>query len=422
MPVTREWCAVMISHFGDLNGPVALMDSSKSPHDPSAINCITPEVPWPGFPAYSETFREPLPVTQDVILVSWAPQDRFGLFLIDRYGNRELLYMDPAIDSVCATPLAPRPPPPVRNGTIDPALAAANKGQFSVENGYKGLEGRVQEGGARWLRIAEELPSPLRQMPDGTYQDDHEPFMQWYASPVDVFSGSFGWPSYIAKGIIGMVPVEKDGSANFTAPAQKVIYFQLLDENLNEIQRMRSVLQLQPGETRSCIGCHESRLLTPTQAYLNADAMKRPPSEPQLPPWGGGPFWFEKVVQPVLDKQCVSCHNAEKPNRCNLEDTRDGENVPLSFRSLLSSGTVHYFDYQWQAGVPYKAEPYTFGTVKSRIWQILKDDNHTDVSLTADERHALKCWIDLNVPLWGDYTPRPERKTVRPQDIDRWKP
>ncbi|MCL1922220.1 MAG: discoidin domain-containing protein, partial [Kiritimatiellaeota bacterium] len=423
MPATREWCAVMISHFGDLNGPVALMDAARSPHDPAAITCLTPEVPWPGFPAYSETFREPLPVTQDIILVSWAPQDRFGLFLIDRHGNRELLHIDPAIDSVCATPLAPRPVPPVRKGTADPALAAAACGQFSVENVYKGLEGRVPEGAARWLRIVEELPSPLDQLPDGSYRDDYDPFFHWYAAPVDICSGAFGWPSYIAKGVLGIVPVEADGSANFTVPSGKVVYFQLLDENLNELQRMRSVLQLQPGEARSCIGCHESRLLTPTQAYLNADAMKKPPAAPQPPPWGAGPFWFERVIQPVLDKQCVSCHNTEKPNRCNLENTRDAESVPTAYRSLISSGTVHYFDYGWQAGVPYKAEAGTFGTLHSRLWKTLADANHADVALTPDERHVLKCWTDLNVPLWGDYAPRPSRKSEhRPQDTARWKP
>jgi len=312
--------------------------------------------------------------------------------------------------------------PPVRRGTVKPELEARNQGQFSVENVYKGLEGQVRPGAAKWLRICEELPTYLRTMPDGTYQADHDPFMKWYASPVDLVSGPFGWPSYIGKGVIGTVPVEKDGSANFTVPSGKVLYFQLLDENHNEIQRMRSVLQMQPGETRSCIGCHESRLLTPTQAYLKADAMKKPPSEPVPPPWGSGPFWFEKVVQPVLDKRCVSCHNAAKPNKIDLSDVRDDESIPVSYRNLVRSGTIHYFNYGYQAGVPYKAAPYTFGTAKSRLWEILKDKNHAEVKLSDAESQALKCWTDLNLPLWGDYSFRPERKTVRPQDIDRWVP
>jgi len=422
MPGTREVCAVMISHFGDLNGPVALLDQKKGPHDPTAITSLTSEVPWPGFPPNSETFREPLPVTKDVILIAHAPQDRFGLFLLDRYGNRELLYMDTAIDSICPLFFRSRAVPPVMRGARVPALAAQDKGQFSVENVYRGLEGQVKPGAAKYLRICEEVPTYLRQMPDGTYQADHTPYHQWYASPVDLLYAPFGWPSYIAKGVIGTVPVEADGSANFLAPSGKVLYFQLLDADYNEIQRMRSVVQLRPGERRSCIGCHESRLITPNQTYLKMRAMKREPSEPVPPPWGAGPFWYERVVQPVLDGKCVACHNAETPNKIVLAGTLDKDSTPASYRNLLFSKTVHYFNYLYQAGVPYKAAPYTFGTFKSRLWTILKDANHAEVKLTPHEEQAIKCWTDLNVPLWGDYAFRPERLTVRPQDQGRWRP
>ena len=422
VPGTREMCAVMISHFGDLNGPVALLDLAKGPHDPSAISNITPEIPWPGYSPNSEAFREPVPITQDVILVAHAPQDRFGLFLIDRFGNRELLYTDPGIDSLCPLLFRPSSLPPVMRGALLPALAGKDKGQFSIENVYRGLEGQVQPGTAKYLRICEELPTPLRQMPDGSYQADHDPFMSWYASPVDLIRGPFGWPSYVAKGVIGIVPVEADGSANFLVPARRVLYFELLDAEYNEIQRMRSVIQLRPGERRSCIGCHESRLITPDQSYLKMQAMKKDPAEPVSPPWGAGPFWFERVVQPVLDARCVSCHNAQTPNKIDLSDARDKESIPVSFRNLILSGTVHHFDYGYQAGVPYKAAPFTFGTVKSRLWAILNDPNHASVKLTSHEKQAIKCWTDLNVPLWGDYAFRPERRTERPQDTGRWRP
>jgi hypothetical protein len=67
----------------------------------------------------------------------------------------------------------------------------------------------------------------------------------------------------VAKAVLGTVRLADDGSANFTAPAGKVLYFHLLDEDFNELQRMRSVVQLQPGEQRSCIGCHDSRSAAP---------------------------------------------------------------------------------------------------------------------------------------------------------------
>jgi hypothetical protein len=420
VPGTREVSTIMISHFGDLNGPVALLDLTKGPHDPQAIHSITPEIPWPGYSPNSEAFREPVPITQDVILVAHAPRDRFGLYLIDRYGNRELLYTDPEIDSICPLPMRPRAVPPVMRGAITASLASEDKGQFVIQNVYRGLEGKVQPGAAKYLRICEELPSPLRVMPDGTYQDDHEPYLQWYASPLDRIPEP--WPSYVAKGVIGNVPIEADGSANFLAPARRVLYFQLLDAEHNEIQRMRSVVQLRPGEQRSCVGCHESRLTTPDLAPIKMQAMRKSPAEPVAPPWGAGPFWYESVVQPVLDARCVACHNAQTPNKIDLSGTLDKDSIPVSFRKLVHSGTIHFFNYGYQTGVPYKADPYTFGTVKSSLWTILKDRNHRDVKLTPHQEQAIKCWTDLNVPLWGDYAFRPERRTVRPQDLARWQP
>ena len=58
---------------------------------------------WPRY----ECFRDPVPISRDYFLVSHAPADRFGLYVIDRYGNRELLYLDPTIGSMCPTPLHP---------------------------------------------------------------------------------------------------------------------------------------------------------------------------------------------------------------------------------------------------------------------------------------------------------------------------
>lgn len=412
VPNSNEVCCVMISHFGDLNGPVALLDLSKGPHDPSAICSITPEVPWPGFWARTETFREPFPISRDVFLVSHAAFDRFGIYLIDRFGNREMLAIDPTIDVVCPQPFEPRDVPPVIENPGEPELKSQKLGRFSIANVYRGLEGQVRPGEAKYLRVCQEMPSPLALLEDGTYQADHDPFMEYYASPVDVLQGAYGWTSYVAKGVLGTVKIEEDGSSDFLAPAEKVLFFELLDENYNEIQRMRSVVQLQAGERRSCIGCHESRLSTPEGGLTNAS--KKASQQLVPPPWGAGAFWYEKVVQPVLNNNCAACHNNEtatqNPRQFDLTETRDENKIPRSYRSLIQSGDVHYFDYTWGGGKTTKADPYTFGTAKSKIWSILKDENHRSVLLKSEEEQALKCWIDLNLPLWGDYQQRSLRE------------
>lgn len=412
VPDSEEISCVLISHFGDLNGPVALIDISRGPHDPAAIRSITPEVPWPGFWARTETFREPVPVSRDVFLVAHAALERFGLYLIDRYGNRELLTIDNSIDTICPQPFYERDVPPVVENSLDASLAQEGLGRFSVANVYRGLEGYVKQGEAKYLRVCQEIPSHLKQLDDGSFQSDHEPFMEYYASPVDVLSGSCGWPSYVAKGVLGTVEIEEDGSVDFLAPANKVLFFELLDEDFNEIQRMRSVVQLQPGERRSCIGCHENRLSVPSGGLSLAST--REPQTISAPPWGEGAFWYERMVQPALDKQCVRCHNRERsesnPKLLDLSGTRDQNKIPASYRSLIQSGSVNYFDYTWGAGKTTKAQPYTFGVSQSSIWKTLSDDNHRDVVLSSEDSQAIKCWIDLNVPLWGDYQMRRERK------------
>ena len=35
--------------------------------------------------------------------------------------------------------------------------------------------------------------------------------------------------------------------------------------------------------------------------------------------------------------------------------------------------------------------------------------NRLKVKLTRDQTHRIKCWIDLNCPLWADYLPRLRR-------------
>ncbi len=412
IPESNEICCTMISHFGDLNGPIAILDTSKGPHEPSSIRSITPEIPWPGFWARTETFREPFPITHDVILVSYAALDRFGVYLIDRFGNRELLTIDDSIDTVCPQPFIVKDVPPIINTQTNDAMARQGLGRFSITNVYKGLEDKVAPGVAKYLRICQEMPTPLAQLENGTYQTDHEPFMEYYASPVDVLQGAFGWTSYVAKGVLGTVKIENDGSADFIAPSGKVLFFELLDENFNEIQRMRSVVQLQPGEQRSCIGCHENRLNTPDGGLTIA--AKHEPQTLIAPPWGEGPFWYEKTVQPVLDAHCVQCHTQEtasiEPKQLDLTSVRDQNKIPSSYRSLVQSGDVHYFDYTWGGGKTTKAEPYSFGTSQSKIWTVLNDSHHRDLHLNEDELHALKCWIDLNLPLWGDYQKRSDRQ------------
>jgi len=412
VPGTGEICCTLVSHGGDLNGPIALLDLGKGRFNPAAITSITPDVrahthmSW----ARRECFRDPVPIARDYFLCSHAPQDRFGLYVIDRFGNREILHLDPAIDSMCPTPFRRVPTPPVLHTPVNRDLAQQQLGQFILADVYQGIEPAVKRGTVKYLRVCQELRAELIQLPNGEYQNDHRPFQDWYATPIHKVSGPYGWPSYVAKASWGIVPVEEDGSANFLAPAGKVLYFQALDQDFNELQRMRSVVQLQPGEKRSCIGCHENR--QHGAPVRHGIALKRQATRLQPPPWGAGPFSYEKVVQRVWDAKCVRCHDAADKQKINLTGTLGREKVPASYRTVISRGWVHYFDYTYGREHT-KAAPLSFGTVKSKLWQVL-DKGHYEVKLSTEEMRAVKCWIDLNCPLWGDYIFRGRRPARQP--------
>ena len=74
------------------------------------------------------------------------------------------------------------------------------------------------------------------------------------------------WHGLENKRILGTVPVEADGSAYFAVPAEKFVYFQLLDADGMMIHSMRSGAFVQPGERTGCIGCHDHRLAAPSLA------------------------------------------------------------------------------------------------------------------------------------------------------------
>jgi hypothetical protein len=409
VPDSTEILCTLVSHGGDLNGPIALIDVARGRFNPQAISNITPDVEphyhmsW----AKQQCFRDPFPISRDYFLCSHAPFDKFGLYVIDRYGNRELLYLDPEIGSMSPTPFEPVATPPVLTKNVGPVDKSQPRGRFFVADVYSGLEPAVEVGTVKYIRVCQEVRADLIRLPSGEYQNDHRPFKDWYATPIHKVKGPYGWPSYVAKADLGIAPVQEDGSASFYAPAGRVLYFQVLDEDFNEIQRMRSVVQLQAGEKRGCIGCHEDRMSTPRPVTPRPMAARRKPDLLQPPPWGAVPFSYEKVVQPVWDARCIRCHDAGDKQQIDLTAVLDSNGVPASYRTLIEQGWVHYFDYKYGREHS-KAEPLTFGTLKSKLWTVL-DDGHYNVRLTNDEIYRVKCWTDLNCPLWPDYTFRPER-------------
>ncbi len=158
-------------------------------------------------------------------------------------------------------------------------------GQVFLDNVYYGRNMKgVKRGDIKKLLVMEVLPKPVN------FSGGMEPL---------TMGGSF-----TLERILGTVPVEEDGSANFELPAMRSIFFVALDENNLSVKRMQSFMTIQPGESISCLGCHEDRSAAPT-AVRKTLAMARKMSKITPIPDTPGVFDFPRDIQPILNKHCV---------------------------------------------------------------------------------------------------------------------
>jgi hypothetical protein len=220
------------------------------------------------------------------------------------------------------------------------------------------------------------------------------------------------------KQVLGTVPVEQDGSAHFTVPSGVPLAFQALDARGRAVQTMRSEVYLQPGETASCIGCHEPRSAAPPAAALPLAAL-RPPSRIITGPDGSKPFSYPILVQPVLDKHCIRCHNHEKPSgKVVLTGTPQGR-YSVSYNALAPR--VPYS--QWSVSLPAarNSEPTTppgrFGARASALMTSLLA-GHNKVKLSVEEIERLVTWMDANALFYGTFDPADQKRQQRGERIE----
>ena len=237
-------------------------------------------------------------MSEDDYLCVYDPQARNrGIYWIDRFGNRELLYRDPDISCLSPIPLRPRPRPPViPDQTVQTSSAIAQAkdvpaATIGVMNVYDSDFEWPPDATVAALRIIQVLPkttAPPNQPRIGVAKQTN------------------------ARAVLGTVPVEADGSAFFEAPAGKELYFQALDARGMAIQSMRSGTYVHPGEQLTCQGCHEPKRRGPQRRLKTPLAMQRTPSPIRPDVDGSNPFNYVRLVQPVLDRNCVECHQEKK--------------------------------------------------------------------------------------------------------------
>jgi len=313
--------------------------------------------------------------------------EEMGICLLDIFGNELIIHTD---DKGCydPMPLAPRKRPPVIPTRRD---FKSDEGTFYVQNVYAGTHMKgVTNGAVKFLRVVESPPKRFWTKPAWGGQGVERPGMNWH--------------SFDNKIILGTVPVEADGSANFTLPSDKFVYFQLLDGNGMMIQSMRSGTTIQSGERTGCVGCHESRLNPPVQPPARQlMALKRQPS--QLSGWYGPAreFSYLRDVQPVFNRHCMKCHDygKEAAEKLNLACDR-GLIFNVSYVNLWRKW--HSVLRVVGAGPAEIQEAYSWGSHASRLTKIFAGTNaHHNVKLSREEFDRIATWVDLNAVYYPSY-------------------
>ncbi len=417
IPGSTSLVSIATGHHTFAFGPVVIVDPAAGMNAVAGLQIVTPgvrpqegpmagePVPEGGVPDRGGLYQTPWALSEKCFLAAYsyarpnclapggADANGFGLYLIDVYGNRELLHRDPLFSCTFPIPLRKRPRPPrVPDVRGEPQPHAT----CFVPDVYDGMDG-IERGTVKYLRVSQHVGWP--------FDEKHG---QHDYIPGNAGTRRIDFPSWSPVRVIGTVPVEPDGSASFTVPADTGIYFQALDERRMEVRRMRSVVSLKPGEVRGCSGCHESRAAAPRLPRSTPLALARPPRVPTPPPWGADELLgYESLVQPILDRHCVRCHGQKDPDGgLDFTASRAADGLLQSFRTMFGK-------------LPAKKEPgevlvscsnrfsdadvsklKEFGSHQSPLVRVLLDDelHRKEAQLSPTDWLTLVTWVDANAP------------------------
>lgn len=347
-------------------GHVTIVDPSLGPDAKESARDLTKRPEW----------KDPYALSEDCFLVAHAK----GLFVMDGEGNTELIYELPESDRHMQCheprPLASRP----REAVIPPRTDLGKPtGRLVLEDIYHGrsMDG-VERGQIKKLLVLGQLPKPVN------FSGGMQPL---------TIGGSFT----LAE-VVGTVPVEPDGSAYMELPALRSLFFVALDENDIAVKRMHSFHTLQPGETSSCVGCHEHRVRTPVSIGSDLLALRRPPSPVEPITDVPSVLDFPRDIQPILDRHCVECHNSD---RCDGKVDLCGDKTPMytisyctmQTRNLVVDGRNQPFGNR---------PPYSYGSAASRLMQLI-DGSHYDAKVSELEKKTIRLWIETSATYPGTY-------------------
>jgi hypothetical protein len=398
IPGTNRSVATATAHHSFTTGTLLVIDPSKGENGEAPLTHLTPEIPYPesqGRPRI--TFSHPYPITDKLFLASRAeypisdfqgtlsPPNKRAIYLLDAFGGQERIYADPSVASFSPIPICQRKRPAVLPSML-PETPKGNQATVFVQNVYltrNDPDGLIKPGSIKAIRVNAIGAQPRAKR-----------------SALHPLVGV-----EIPKKVLGTVPVNADGSAFFKVPAGVSLQLQTLDANGMAIMTERSFFYMQPGELRSCTGCHEKPGAVPS--FL-ASIRKRqplaltPPSGPKYP----GGLSYARTVQPVLDRYCISCHGLDKTEKkVNLI-----HQAPRGWRAAVPSALIsrgkHYIGYlkYTRSEASNNSRPYDYFAHANPVSHMLLK-NHGKTNMDRQSRQRIFDWMDLNAQVYGDLFP-----------------
>ncbi len=360
IPGSRRVMFTGCGHHDWFAGSIGIVDVDKGFNFPKGLTKVTADMSWPEVgngpsdpvesPDYHRSgkysgYQSPYPLSERDFLVSAKKDNKYCLYLMDVDGNRELIH-EGVHNILHAMPLKPRLKPPlVPDRTTWPTRENRLKPQSGIifsGNVYQGTPPELK-GKAKYLRVI---------------HIDPKTYTYWYKRPY-LSTGPVvsAVQSEGVKRVLGTVPIEDDGSVSFHAPPGTALHFQLLDDRQRALQTMRSFVGVMPGESRGCVGCHESHSRAPA-SQETVTALRNAPREITPLPWGDDTVSFPRYVRPVLNQYCAKCHEG------------NGEGRKVFDLTERPSQPIFPEPYQTMIGRPTWGQPYTKPEKKIPGWGI----------------------------------------------------
>ncbi|MCK5803902.1 MAG: hypothetical protein KAI66_13775, partial [Lentisphaeria bacterium] len=387
IPESHKYIAVAAPHHGQSYGSLVLIDQRLDDDDSmSQLKRITPENPFPEAEQRGLwMYANPWPFSDDYYLCAfdWGGH-RHGIYLVDAFGNHELIYGGSEVPVIDPIPLRPRRKPPIiARMTTKPTYPSTKPmGTVAIMNVYESDFEWPKGTKITALRIVQLFPkaSPSANLPN-------------------IGAGA----QSLARGVLGTVPVEPDGSAYFEMPANVPVYFQALDSRGLMVQNMRSDAFVHEGERLTCLGCHEpKRKAAPVTRNAMPAAIARTPSTITPEVSGSYPLTFPRLVQPVLDRHCVSCH-AKSKKAPKLDAKIGGGDWTRAFNNLRKYAWArHGGNGAIRRNEGSRSLAGRCGANGSRLFKLLEKGHH-GVKLPPEDLRRITLWLDCNSNFFGAY-------------------